>query len=94
MLSNRQTKILYFLLKTESFVSIARLAEMFDISQRSIQYDLQNIESFQDNKQFVLMRHKSLGVKAKTLDQKIYDSELDNLSEIVHLTKTNVRQIY
>lgn len=87
MLSNRQTKILYFLLKTESFVSIARLAEMFDISQRSIQYDLQNIESFQDNKQFVLMRHKSLGVKAKTLDQKIYDSELDNLSEIVHLTK-------
>ena len=80
MLSNRQTKILYFLLKAETFVSIARLADMFDISQRSIQYDLQHIESVQDNKQFMLIRHKSLGVKAKSLNQNSLNSEFEAIA--------------
>lgn len=92
MLSNRQTKILYFLLKAETFVSIARLADMFDISQRSIQYDLQHIESVQDNKQFMLIRHKSLGVKAKSLNQNSLNSEFEAIANTVHLTK-NERKI-
>ena len=45
MLSKRQHHILTFLLERESFITIHHLANQFNVSERTIQYDLEYIES-------------------------------------------------
>ena len=47
MLNNRQSKIFDLLVKSEQYTTIADLATMFDVSQRTIQYDLEHIEDLQ-----------------------------------------------
>ena len=40
LLSNRQMRILHLLIEEQDYITIAELAERFNVSQRTIQYDL------------------------------------------------------
>ncbi|MCY1028971.1 HTH domain-containing protein, partial [Mammaliicoccus sciuri] len=45
MLSKRQRNILSYLSSENNFVTISELASLFQVSERTIQYDLEYIES-------------------------------------------------
>lgn len=63
MLSKRQRNILSYLSSENNFVTISELASLFQVSERTIQYDLEYIESFKDKLNIDVERNKSLGVK-------------------------------
>lgn len=49
MLSKRQYHILTFILECETFVQIHHLATHFNVTERTIQYDLEYIEDMASN---------------------------------------------
>ncbi|MCI2947040.1 BglG family transcription antiterminator [Staphylococcus caledonicus] len=87
MLSNRQVKILNLLITNQDYITITDIASEFGTSHRTIQYDLEYIESIQDDFKFKLLRNKALGVKIKT-DNKFLAKELEkHNSQYLHLSK-------
>lgn len=66
MLSSRQKKIISYILDNKEFVTIKKLSDHFHLSERSIQYDLENIEYFAEQFGVNVVRNKNLGVKIKT----------------------------
>lgn len=86
MLNNRQSKIFDLLVKSEQYTTIADLATMFDVSQRTIQYDLEHIEDLQRERQFTLQRHKSYGVRIHNLQETLSKND-ELIYTDVHLSK-------
>ncbi|RIP37110.1 PRD domain-containing protein [Staphylococcus gallinarum] len=63
MLSKRQQQILTFLLETENFATIHHLAMQFNVSERTIQYDLEYLESMSNQLSLKITRNKNKGIK-------------------------------
>lgn len=66
VLSKRQHHILTFLLERESFIPIHQLATQFNVSERTIQYDLEYIESMAQKLDLTIFRNKNTGIKIET----------------------------
>ncbi|WP_167697285.1 PRD domain-containing protein, partial [Staphylococcus agnetis] len=64
MLSNRQQQILTLLLEASQFMTIHTLAKTFHLSERTIQYDIEYIESMAETGGYHIVRHKTMGIKA------------------------------
>ncbi|MDO5375789.1 MAG: BglG family transcription antiterminator [Staphylococcus rostri] len=62
VLSDRQRQIVAYLASRRTFVTIAELANQFHVSERTIQYDLTYIETYQTQYQLEVVRNKSLGI--------------------------------
>lgn len=87
MLSNRQMRILHLLIEEQDYITIAELAERFNVSQRTIQYDLEGIEDQENTLDFKIHRNKSEGMKIETSNASLLrKSNGDALAE-VHYTK-------
>ncbi|WP_214534134.1 BglG family transcription antiterminator [Staphylococcus pseudintermedius] len=63
MLTNRQFEILNKVIKAQDFISIAELANEFERSERTIQYDIEYIELMKEALQLQIQRSKSNGIK-------------------------------
>lgn len=63
MLTNRQFEILNKVIKAQDFISIAELANEFERSERTIQYDIEYIEFMKEALQLQIQRSKSNGIK-------------------------------
>lgn len=88
MLSNRQRQIVAYLSSRHAFVTIAELANKFRVSERTIQYDLTYIETYQEQYHLEVMRNKSLGIKIN--DQAAVQSS-ENDALLVHYSKEERR---
>ncbi|MFH4918252.1 BglG family transcription antiterminator [Staphylococcus cohnii] len=66
MLSKRQHHILTFLLERETFITIHHLAIQFNVSERTIQYDLEYIESMAQRLDLTISRNKNAGIMIKS----------------------------
>lgn len=86
MLSERQRNIVSHLSPIKDFTTITELASLFQVSDRTIQYDLEYIESFVDQLQIKIERSKSLGVKITSQDETSFLSET-NVEMDVHFSK-------
>lgn len=84
MLSKRQRNILSYLSAEKDFVMISELASLFQVTERTIQYDLEFIESFKNDLNVDVDRNKSLGVK---LSQKENYNENSNVELDIHYSK-------
>ncbi len=62
-LNKRQTKILKFLSDKKDYITIKSLAKEFEVSERTIRYDLDNIEYLFKNKDVALIRAPRHGTK-------------------------------
>lgn len=63
MLTSRQKNIIHYFINQKHFIDIKKLAQIFQVSVRSIQYDLENIEYYANNLNLNIIRNKSEGVK-------------------------------
>ncbi|WP_348634792.1 HTH domain-containing protein [Staphylococcus sp. GDH8C109P] len=66
MLGKRQHHILTFLLERETFITIHHLAIQFNVSERTIQYDLEYIESMAQRLDLTIARNKNAGIMIKS----------------------------
>lgn len=87
MLSNRQVRILELLIDQEDYLTISSIAKKFGITQRTIQYDFEFIESIQNKFNFKLIRNKALGVKIQTEDKRLFQELKNYTSQYIHLSK-------
>lgn len=65
MLSNRQIQFIKYLEKTEGYITIKKLASIFDVSERTVRNDLDAIERFLQNKSIHLERIPRVGIRLK-----------------------------
>ena len=84
LLSDRQRQIVAYLSSRQTFVTIAALANKFHVSERTIQYDLSYIESFQAAYHLEVVRNKSLGIQ---IHKKVPVSSADDDVLTVHYSK-------
>ncbi|KIX90861.1 PTS sugar transporter subunit IIA [Staphylococcus microti] len=84
MLSDRQRQIVAYLSSRQTFVTIAELANQFHVSERTIQYDVAYIESFQTVYHIEVVRNKSLGIQ---IHKKVPVSSADDDVLTVHYSK-------
>ncbi|PTK35836.1 BglG family transcription antiterminator, partial [Staphylococcus hominis] len=87
MLSNRQVRILELLINQEDYLTISSIAKKFGITQRTIQYDFEFIESIQNKFNFKLIRNKALGVKIQIEDKRLFQELKNYTSQYIHLSK-------
>lgn len=73
MFTPRQKRIIHYLIHQEEFTQIRTLAKMFNVSERTIQYDMEHIEDELENSNTEMVRIKSKGVMMKS------DSEIFSL---------------
>src|SRR5699024_11507710 len=66
VLINIKHHILFFLLERESYISIHQLANQFNVSKRTIQYDLEYIESMAKQLDLTIFRNKNAGIKIES----------------------------
>lgn len=71
-------------------MTIAEIASLYNVSERSIQYDLEFIETYKTQLNIEVMRNKSLGVKVTQLNKVSSDS---NLEMDIHYSK-NERKVH
>ncbi|WP_017548217.1 BglG family transcription antiterminator [Salinicoccus carnicancri] len=69
MLTPRQKRIIKYLTQQEDFTSVRFLAEMFNVSDRTIQYDLEHIEDALQRPEVRITRNKGKGVIVKADDE-------------------------
>lgn len=69
MLTLRQNNIISYLSSKNDFVTIKELSSIFQLSERSIQYDIENIEYFKSSLNIEIIRSKNSGVKLKAHNQ-------------------------
>lgn len=63
MLSYRQIRIINYLKQEKEFITIKKLSNLFHLSERSIQYDLEDVEYYAKKLEAQVVRHKHYGVK-------------------------------
>ncbi|PHK49941.1 BglG family transcription antiterminator [Staphylococcus edaphicus] len=93
MLSKRQYYILTFILERETFVPIHYLATQFNVSERTIQYDLEYIEDMANKLGLNIQRNKNEGIKISSTLK--YSKELapKYTSNAIHYSKEE-RNLY
>ncbi|PTF64573.1 PRD domain-containing protein [Staphylococcus chromogenes] len=64
LLSNRQHQILNRISNVSQFVTTSQLAKEFNLSERTIQYDIEYLEAMSETLGYRIVRSKSEGVKA------------------------------
>src|SRR5699024_5959962 len=69
MLTPRQKRIIKYLTQQEDFTSVRFLAEMFNVSDRTIQYDLEHIEDAIQRPEVRITRNKGKGVIVRADDE-------------------------
>lgn len=81
MLTERGVKILKILVHSDEPIAISALAEQFDLSERSIRYDIEKINKVLKPKKLPLIKKVSVGSLALTSKTKIlgYIDSLENL---------------
>ncbi|WP_323703270.1 BglG family transcription antiterminator [Mammaliicoccus sp. Dog046] len=77
MLSKRQSNMLSYLSSENGFVTISELALLFQVSERTIQYDLEFLESYQKRLDINVDRNKSLGVKVSYREDHHRDAQVE-----------------
>lgn len=87
LLSQRQIQILNLLGEKQGFMTIAELAKQFDVSQRTIQYDLEGIEDEADRFDYKVYRNKSEGVKVENSGTQLSEGNASTVIPTVHYTK-------
>lgn len=88
MLTNRQYEILDKVIKAKSFVSIAELANEFERSERTIQYDIEYIEFMKESLHLQIQRSKSNGIKIDCEDLSAIQQMNKATFPEVHFTKS------
>ncbi|WP_086428873.1 BglG family transcription antiterminator [Staphylococcus cornubiensis] len=88
MLTNRQYEILDKVIKAKSFVSIAELANEFERSERTIQYDIEYIEFMKESLHLQIQRSKSNGIKIDCEDFSAIQQMNKATFPDVHFTKS------
>nr|WP_263314196.1 BglG family transcription antiterminator [Mammaliicoccus sp. Marseille-Q6498] len=89
MLSKRQRNILSYLSSEKDYITISKLASYFHVSERTIQYDLEFIESFKNQLNIDVDRNKSLGVKIIYQEDAIQES---NVEMDIHYSKVERKE--
>ncbi|PTI68942.1 BglG family transcription antiterminator [Staphylococcus succinus] len=87
MLSKRQHQILTFLLERKAFVQIHNLAMQFNVSERTIQYDLEYIESMEQQLDLNIQRNKYKGIKISTINKQVEAIEPRFTAGTLHYSK-------
>lgn len=87
MLSKRQHHILTYLLEREAFVQIHNLATQFNVSERTIQYDLEYIETMEDKLDLTIHRNKYDGIKITTTALQLATLEPKYTGTSMHYSK-------
>lgn len=87
MLSKRQHHILTYLLEREAFVQIHNLATEFNVSERTIQYDLEYIETMEDKLDLTIDRNKYEGIKITTTALQLATLEPKYTGTSMHYSK-------
>ncbi|WP_427706131.1 BglG family transcription antiterminator [Staphylococcus parequorum] len=87
MLSKRQHHILTYLLEREAFVQIHNLATQFNVSERTIQYDLEYIETMEDKLDLTIHRNKYEGIKITTTALQLATLEPKYTGTSMHYSK-------
>lgn len=87
MLSKRQYHILTFIIERETFVQIHNLATHFNVSERTIQYDLEYIEDMASKLALTIQRNKYDGIKITTSSEQLKAVEPQYLSTSIHYSK-------
>lgn len=88
LLSNRQHQILKRILNIPEFVTINQLAKAFNLSERTIQYDIEYLEAMAKTIGYHMVRRKGEGIKALCDDVKSIENKIGNLHfSQCHLTK-------
>ncbi|WP_046837548.1 HTH domain-containing protein, partial [Staphylococcus succinus] len=87
MLSKRQHQILTFLLERKAFVQIHNLAMQFNVSERTIQYDLEYIESMEQQLDLNIQRNKYKGIKISTINKRVEAIEPRFTAGTLHYSK-------
>lgn len=63
MLTSREKNIINYLEQVQGYTTVKELADLFHLSDRSIQYDLENIEDYANKKGVKITRNKRFGIK-------------------------------
>ncbi|MEJ7456689.1 HTH domain-containing protein [Staphylococcus saprophyticus] len=87
MLSKRQYHILMFILECETFVQIHHLATHFNVTERTIQYDLEYIEDMASNLGLIIQRTKQEGVKITTTPEQLKRFAHKSTTHTIHYAK-------
>lgn len=69
MFTPRQKRIIKYLSQQDDFTSLRSLAEMFNVSDRTIQYDMQHIEDGLQRPEVEIIRNKGKGVIIRADDE-------------------------
>lgn len=78
-LTKRQKNIIRYLLELEDFIKIKNIALTFDVSERTLRYDLDIIEAYLKEIKGVLIRKPRMGIMIEDRD------ELKNKLKMIHL---------
>ncbi|WP_040211127.1 HTH domain-containing protein [Clostridium polynesiense] len=78
-LTKRQKNIIRYLLELEDFIRIKNIALTFDVSERTLRYDLDIIEAYLKEIKGVLIRKPRMGIMIEDRD------ELKNKLKMIHL---------
>ncbi|NWK83459.1 BglG family transcription antiterminator [Staphylococcus sp. GSSP0090] len=87
MLSKRQYHILTFILECETFVQIHHLATHFNVTERTIQYDLEYLEDMASNLGLNIQRNKQAGVKITTNPEQLKCLAPMHTTQTIHYAK-------
>ncbi|MBU7217233.1 BglG family transcription antiterminator [Staphylococcus gallinarum] len=93
MLSKRQQQILTFLLEKEGFATIHHLAMQFNVSERTIQYDLEYLESMAQQLSLEIARNKNKGIKIKRHSEYMNRESVQFSSIAMHYSRDE-RELY
>lgn len=63
MLTSREKNIISYLGQVQGYTTVKELSDLFQLSDRSIQYDLENIEYYARKRGVKISRNKRLGIK-------------------------------
>lgn len=87
MLSHRQIEILHLLVQEQTFIPINHLAEQLNVSPRTIQYDLADIELYAETYHYKVSRNKAEGIKVTTEHMTLLNELEVNLTSQIHFSK-------
>lgn len=93
-LTKRQKDIIDYLLKTKGFSTIKDIASVFGVSERTIRYDLDIIESWLDERDIGLIRKPGTGI-SMDIERVDIANLLDELTDLNNIDyATEERQFY
>lgn len=93
MLTSRQKSIIQHLQNAPDYTTVKELSNYFNLSERSIQYDLENIEYFAHKKGVDISRDKKFGIKINEINKLNQMLPHNQQNYVVHSPKSRVEKI-